>query len=152
MKLHVEATPQELLEKGTSLVKSIGNILRPVSPDLADALIKALPKKESELKFPVLREIQKQTEAEYEAQMKLMLKDIGKVLDGKPILEKSGGPYQESPDYTGEILDTEEKRYERIKQELINRGYVASDFEQGGPLYGYSTNELIDLIRDKRND
>jgi len=80
MKLHLQATPSELIEKGEQLIQSIGDILRPLSPDLADALAKALPQKENELKFPVLVELQKKTEAEYARQMELMLRDIDKVL------------------------------------------------------------------------
>ena len=57
-----------------------------------------------------------------------------------------------SPDYSQAIVAKEEKTYEQIKADLIARGYVETDFEPGGPLYGYSTNELIDLARDKRDD
>ena len=81
MKLRVDGTPEELKEKAPELVKSLGDLLRSVSPDMADALEKAIPHKEKELKFPVLRALQKQTEIAYEKQMDKMLKDIGKVLD-----------------------------------------------------------------------
>lgn len=147
MKLRLDATPQELAEKGERLVESLGELFRSVNPDLAEALEKALPRKESELKFPVLREIQKKEEAEYERQMKLMVKDIGKVLDKS--LQKSESA---SPDFVGGILNTEEEHYRKVKQALIERGYVDEDFEPGGPLHGFSTNELIDLARDKRGD
>jgi hypothetical protein len=59
---------------------------------------------------------------------------------------------EESPDFTQDIIAKEEKTYEQVKQELIGRGYFDSDFEIGGPLYGFSTNELVELVRDKRND
>lgn len=87
MKLRVIATPKELEEKAPDLVKSLGDILRPVSPDIADALEKAIPRKEKELKFPVTRTLNEMTKRTYEKQMELMLKDIGKVLDGS--LKKS---------------------------------------------------------------
>jgi len=313
MRLKLDATPEELKEKAPNLLKSLGEILEPVSPEMAEILEKALPRKESELKFPVLRELQKRTEVLYDQQLELMLKDISKVLnrsktrkslDEENDLEKAGPyigprggkwadaahtiPWKEeeqptkeqrlaamskeqfkeavkdgvslhmhrgmskedkghgpqwfatskktasryaknvgedgivktktvvmkkpyiastveminvatgtvqklkeqgydgivtqwsggiptkfnpnpekeiwavdfesmkkslaSPDYTEKIIDQEEDRYEIVKQELVSRGYQESDFEQGGPLHGYSTNELLEMIRDKRDD
>lgn len=97
MRIRVDATPEELGAKSSEMVKSIEALLRPVNPEMADALEKAIPYKEKELKFPVLRELQKRTETAYEKQMALMIKDIGKVLDksmGKSLddtnLEKAG--------------------------------------------------------------
>lgn len=127
MKLHLEATPEELVEKGESLVETISDLLRPASPDLASALEKAIPRKEAELKFPVLRELQKKTEKEYERQMGLMLKDIGKVLDqsvkkseddsdlekGGPYIGPRGGRWAD-PQHT--IPYKEEKKTKKSKQ------------------------------------
>jgi predicted GNAT family N-acyltransferase len=294
MKLQIDATPEELVEKADSLVESIGEFLRPIAPDISEILEKALPRKESELKFPVLRELQKRTEVLYEQQLEAMLKDIGKVLNQSKTkkslddsdLEKAG-PYigpkggkwadpqhtipwhentgssghiqklqdhlkekygikvrlygrgdhmelgqivvpkdrrnegvgtkamktilafadmnkktislspstdfggtksklikfykrlgfvenkgrnkdyeiseamyrlpkiqksEDSPDYTEKLIEKEEDKYEQVKKVLIGKGYVESDFEPGGPLHGYSTNQLIELVRDKRDD
>ena len=148
MKLRLDATPKELAEKSEQLVQSVSTLLRPVSPELADALEKALPRKEAELKFPVLRDLQKKTEVLYDKQMDLMLKDIGKVLD-KSLSAKAVKKSLPSPDYSQKIVAKEEKAYGRIKADLIARGYVEADFDKGGSLYGYSTNELIDLARNK---
>jgi hypothetical protein len=150
MKLKVEATPDELRDKAPDIVKSIGELLRPVSPDMADILEKAIPYKEKELKFPVLRELQKQTEEAYEKQMELMLKDIGKVLD-KSVKTTTIKKSERSPDYTQKLVAKEDESYEEIKEELKKYGYVDSDFDKGGVLFGYSTNQLIDLAREKRD-
>ena len=53
-------------------------------------------------------------------------------------------------DFTKPIADQDERAYERMKSVLKNKGYNASDFEEGGPLYGYSVNELIELVRGKK--
>lgn len=81
MKLSLEATPQELEEKSGDLLKALTEIIGPVAPDVVEALAKALPRKEPALKFPVLRELQKRTEALYDKMVESMLKDIGAVLD-----------------------------------------------------------------------
>ena len=101
MKLRVDATPEELEEKAPDLVKAMIELLRPASPEMADVLEKAIPRKEKELKFPVLRALQKQTEVAYEKQMELMLKDIGKVLDKSletTVFKKSDSDYDNGTD------------------------------------------------------
>lgn len=45
------------------------------------------------------------------------------------------------------IVDREDAGYRRIKTILRRKGYRDDDFEPGGPLYGYSTNELIAMVR-----
>jgi hypothetical protein len=142
MKLHLQATPGELIEKGEQLIQSIGDILRPLSPDLADALAKALPQKENELKFPVLVELQKKTEAEYARQMELMLRDINKVLnDG---LKKSalfigprGGrwadsehtiPYDDDAESKQKSKPEEPKHRYGVPLRPINLGTVPRDY------------------------
>lgn len=50
------------------------------------------------------------------------------------------------------IVETDEKKYEKVKDQLIRLGYWETDFLEGGPLYGWSTNELIDLARNKKDD
>ena len=39
---------------------------------------------------------------------------------------------------------------EKVKAEMVSLGYGDSDFDEGGPFYGWSVNELIDFVRDKR--
>ncbi|MCK4858014.1 MAG: hypothetical protein KAT58_08605, partial [candidate division Zixibacteria bacterium] len=53
-------------------------------------------------------------------------------------------------DHTKAIADHDAIAYERIKQVLVDKGYLESDFLKNGHLYGWSTNRLIDLVRDKR--
>ena len=156
MKLRVDATPEELEEKAPDLVKAMIELLRPASPDMADVLEKAIPSKEQELKFPVLRALQKQTEVAYDKQMDKMMEDIGKVLDKSlktSVFKKSEDAVskEKSPDYTKQIVAKDEKSYEQIKAEFLNDGYSESDFEVGGTLFGYSTNQLIDMQREKND-
>lgn len=155
MKLRVDGTPEELREKAPDLVKSLSELLNSVDLDMEDVLEKAIPYKEKELKFPVLRALQKQTEVAYEKQMELMIKDIGKVLDKSlktSTFKKSESSEEKSPDYTKQIVAKDEKSYEQIKAEFLKDGYSESDFEVGGKLHGYSTNQLIDMQREKRDE
>lgn len=86
MKFRLEAdTTDELREKSTELLKSLYDELVDVAPEVADRLAKALPRKERELKYPVLRDLEKQTSAEYDHTLKRMLADIGKVLARGPV-------------------------------------------------------------------
>lgn len=146
MKIRVDGTPEELKEKAPDLVKSLSELLRSVDPEMSDALEKAIPYKEKELKFPVLRALQKRTEVAYDKQMDKMLKDIGNVLD----MSLKTSTLEKSPDYTKQIVAKDEKSYEQIKAEFIKDGYSESDFEVGGKFHGVSTNELIDMAREKR--
>lgn len=50
-------------------------------------------------------------------------------------------------DHTKPVADHDDIAYRRVKEVLKRKGYVDSDFEDGGPLYGYSTNQLLKLIR-----
>lgn len=81
MRLHLEATPAELWTKGTALVEELVKAFATTNPDLAEALEKALPPKEQDLKYPALRGLKAITTKEYESMLKRMLADIGKVLD-----------------------------------------------------------------------
>jgi len=55
-------------------------------------------------------------------------------------------------DFTKPAYDRDELAYNRVKQVLRGKGYVDADFDEGGPLYGWSVNQLIDLARDKGSD
>jgi hypothetical protein len=91
----LEATPAELWQKSSALIEELAQAFSGVNPDLAETLEKALPPKEQTLKYPVLRGLRAITTKEYEAMLKRMLADIGKVLNQSVnaptgTIEKSG--------------------------------------------------------------
>ena len=66
--------------------------------------------------------------------------------------EKSQVP-QSDPlayDHTKPVADRDERGYQRIKSILKKRGYKDADFEPGGQLYGYSVNQLLDMVREQK--
>jgi len=212
VRFHLEATPAELWQKGTALIEELVEAFAQTNPSLSEVLEKALPPKEQNLKYPMLRGLKDITAKEYDAMMKRMLADIGKVLDqsvnatsageleksgklskqeeedpgaeeeeklepgdvdpetGELIpeeeeeeeeeegeeeeksLDKSESPQSEplDHDFTKPIADKDSIAYARVKRVLMGRGYTEGDFEEGGTLYGYSVNELIDLAREER--
>ena len=81
MRLQLEATPAELWSKGNALLEELAKAFADINPDLAEALEKALPPKEQDLKYPALRGLKAVTGQEYDRMLKRMLADIGKVLD-----------------------------------------------------------------------
>lgn len=97
MRFRLDATDDELREKGERLVETLAKSFFHAHPDLADILEKALPRKEHALKYPLLRELKADARAEYEAMLKRMLADIGAVLAQTGAtddsLQKAGGPY-----------------------------------------------------------
>jgi hypothetical protein len=62
-------------------------------------------------------------------------------------LKKSEPGVEAVVENINKITAREEVAYRRVKDVLIRRGYVEDDFEEGGALYGYSVNELIDLAK-----
>jgi len=81
VKFRLEATPGELHEKGEALVEELAKAFSGTNPELSDALDGILPPPSVELRHPVLKGLKKRTDKEYDAMLKRMLKDIGKVLD-----------------------------------------------------------------------
>jgi hypothetical protein len=81
MKLTIEGTAKELREKRGELLKALVREFRGLDDDLADLFQKALPKKEPQLKYRVLRELQKLTADGYRKTLDRMLEDISAVLD-----------------------------------------------------------------------
>jgi hypothetical protein len=73
--------------------------------------------------------------------------DGGKRFTPKPgvTLAKSDA---DAADAVNAIVARDDVAYRRVKTVLQRKGYEASDFDEGGPLYGYSTNELIKLARE----
>jgi hypothetical protein len=149
MRLRLEATPEELREKGEALIGELAKSLAPLDPDLAQSLEKALPRKEQGLKFPVLREIAKRQGEAYDKLLKRMLKDIGKVLDRSTKTTSGVLAKAEFYDHTGPIVDKDEIGYQRVKAVLMQYGYTEADYQEGGSLYGMSVNELIELAKKK---
>lgn len=143
MKFRLDATPEELEEKSEKLIKTLSDVFRSAVPDLSESLEKALPPKEQELKYPVLRDLLQQTTDIYEQHMQDMLKAIGKVLDGS---------VKKSYDHTKDVAIKDGKAYDRVKRILEEMGYVETDFLEGGSLYGKSTNELIALAQEQRKE
>lgn len=117
MRLVIEATQDELAEKSEALVKAIAGVLEDVAPELADRLEKAIHKGVPKLAQPALRRIHEITRKEYEARLKWMVRDIGKVLDrslSKAEEDGDEGPKEElepgdiNPD-TGEEVPEEKE-------------------------------------------
>jgi hypothetical protein len=75
--------------------------------------------------------------------------DSGKRYKAVPgtTLTKSEDEVEAVVDNINELTAKEDRAYRRAKDVLIRRGYAAEDFEEGGVLYGYSTNELIEMGR-----
>jgi len=184
MKFRLEATQDELRAKAPALLERLSKAFEYSCPEISEALEKALPAKESELKYRALRDIKDRTDAAYDAMLAAMLRDIGKVLDRavtdvrksedwidqlgrlldeaglkvviRPELLKSKPPEKPEPrdgfeDFTKLIADLDEKKYDAVKAVALKElGYSAKDFEEGGPLYGKSTNELLDMLKEAR--
>jgi len=69
-----------------------------------------------------------------------------------PIPGNHEEPMQKSLyDHTKAIADSDAVGYARAKEVIMRHGYHEVDFEEGGPLYGVSTNGLIEMVREKRD-
>jgi len=107
MKLRLEAEPAELRDKGTEMVKSLAEQVRPFNPALAKSLEKSLREASVDLHWQVLRDLHGRLREAYGDQLKSMNAEIAEVLgqavdeDGEKSLEKAGkkkappkgGPY-----------------------------------------------------------
>ena len=59
-------------------------------------------------------------------------------------------PVQKAMDFVHPIVEKDREAYENIKRILIRRhGYQAADFDEGGEFYGWSTNELVNLLKEE---
>lgn len=106
MRLQLDATHKELRDKAPELLKALAGAVRAADPDLAENLENLLldeslekaqkPGKEPNLKFKVLRELQRQAKRQYQDQLQAMLDDVTKVLDSavvqKSLTGESGAP------------------------------------------------------------
>jgi hypothetical protein len=143
VKLSLDATPEELDTRGPDLVGALSRALAPHAPELADALSKALPPKERTLKHKALRDLHAKVKHRYAQQLERMNAEIAALLDGE--LRKAEAT---TPDYTTNLVELETAAYERAKADLMHRGYTAEDFDDGGVLYGLSTNQLRSRAQD----
>lgn len=113
------------------------------SPDVLEkALRAAIPSKEKELKYPVLRALKERSKDAYRARLRKMRRDIDKVLAQS--IKKS------FHDHSAPIHEAEAIAYERVKAALKRKGFREQDFDEGGRFYGWSTNALLDLARNGR--
>ena len=145
MKLKLDATGEELSERGDELLDALAKTVAPHAPELADELRKAaLPKKEAELKHKALRQLHDKMRKRYRIRLDRMNAEIASLLDGE--LKKS-----ESPDYTTKVVAMEAAAYDKAKAALMQMGYRDDDFDEGGPLYGLSVNQLREAAQAKRS-
>jgi hypothetical protein len=63
-----------------------------------------------------------------------------------------GEEAEKALDYSQPIVDRETRAFARVKAALVRLGYAESDFSEGGPLYGWSVNDLIDIVRKPRKE
>lgn len=145
MKLKLDATPEELSERGNDLVDALAKAVQPHAPDLADALHKAvLPQKVPELKHKSLRQNHEKMQKKYRLMLDRMNTEIAGLLETE--LTKSEVV---SPDYTTKVVELEEAALDKVKAVLMQRGYRQEDFEEGGVLYGLSINQLREAAKAK---
>ena len=142
MKVHLEADPREILEKGPELIQKLAarlgvDLSELVDPD--DLIQKGGLQKEPELKHKALREMHAKERAIYDNQMKEMLEEIGVFLN--TTVQKG--------DYSEKLHAEDQKLNDKVRAKLKQKGYTDHDFDDPrGLLYGMSTNELIDLAED----
>jgi hypothetical protein len=55
-------------------------------------------------------------------------------------------------DFTLPIAERDGALYERVKKLLCRRGYQEGDFLEGGQLEGLSTNQLLELVNEAREE
>lgn len=130
MRFHLEATPDELNEKGEELIKSLVESIAPFSHDLAEKLEKALPERKVALKDRALDELHAKTKEEYQKTVAAMLGAIGKVITG------AGNGLKEYPERIERTfalrppLDKGEKLDNDLDYSLDND--LVKDFSSGG--------------------
>lgn len=100
MRFELQASPEEIREKAGLLLDRLSAMFSAEVPEISDSLEKALPAKEQELKYPVLRALAERSRDLYQHHVTLMLEEIEEVLREAVKMEKSmeedlekGGPY-----------------------------------------------------------
>lgn len=147
MKIRIEAdSHDELREKSDALLRQLAKALSGAAPDVADALQKArvaLPPKEDALKHEALRDFFQNVHKRYIDTLDRMLAEMGEALDAHVDEMKKSGP-----DYTTGIISMESAAYDKAKEQLAVFGFSDADFtDPSGKLYGMSTNELRELLK-----
>ena len=142
MKLRLEAEDGELARRGPDVLRALAQIFDVEAPELSGALEKALPPRETSLKHRVLRQSHEKWRRKYRLTLDAMAQEIADLVESK--IQKS------APDYTQKIYDLDEAAYDRVRAALAEHGYTDADYEEGGVLYGMSTNELREVLKDRR--
>ncbi len=95
MKIDIEATPQELQDKGTKLIKAMAIAVRDHNPELANKLDESIHEEEQkrQLRDPYLRSLQDQAQARYQRGMASAQSEITGLFD---TLEKSKDQHLQS--------------------------------------------------------
>lgn len=70
-------------------------------------------------------------------------------VQGRALQKSEDVPERAFYDYTEPSRKADQVLYNRVVKLAKRRGYSEADFAEGGPLYGWSTNELLDLLHDR---
>lgn len=147
MKLRLEAEPGELQARGRELVEGLSKAMHAHAPDLADALLKAIPEKPPvEMKHRALRDSMDVTRRLYAEALRGMQAEIGAALDARADemvgLSKAGLPP------TVMLSAGDQPELDALHRELAGIGYEARDFSPGGLLSGQSIPTLRALVAE----
>ena len=147
MKLHLEAEAAELRARAPELIERLSKALRSHVPEIADAMLKALPEKEApELKHQALRDSMAHVQKLYGDTLDLMLAEIGQALEAR-VDEMEGGAKKGGPDYTTKMRSEDQKEFDAVTARVLaNTDFTAEDFAPGGLLYGMSVATLNELL------
>jgi superfamily II DNA or RNA helicase len=107
VRLRIVAKRGELGRKAVPLVRELSKRVRDEAPDLAEMLEKAIPRKVPTIRYPALRELNEQVEAEYQRLMALMIDDIEAVLEnrGRASTTEPAEKSQTEAEWVGEALE-----------------------------------------------
>ena len=130
MRFEFQADVREYWARRDQLVKALAHEFGRFDGELAELLEKALPQKEPQLKWRALRDVQKQLKDAYAQQIKLMLAEVGHVLDRSAPARSSmrkGFENMPAPDAPG---DKEPAEYQSAEDKQFAAEY---DEETGDP-------------------
>ena len=125
MRIKIDATPDELNEKGDALIKALMHSIAPVCPELAEQLEKALPEKPPTLRYRALRDIHEITKKEYQKTLEAMHLDIARVLDDAANGTSAGQEFQKA-------MGSEKANHKYIKREGAPGHYEYTYAEPAG--------------------
>jgi len=83
VRVTIDATPEELRDKGAELVSRLAKSLAEYAPDLAERLVKAASSDQGpvEIRVLFLREQQERIRRRYDRQLKRMLAEVEQLID-----------------------------------------------------------------------